>query len=196
MSVEANAGPPRTGTVTVAGQTFTITQESGCAFTVAPTEIAPPAAGGSARIEVSTSASCAWTATSNDAWITVTAGATGTGSGPVDLLVAANTGPVRSGTVAVAGRTVTVSQASGCTIAITPADQSIPAGGGSGSVTVAAGPGCPWTAVSSVPWIVVTSGATGSGDGVVQFTVDVNTTGAPRSGTIGIGGQTFTVNQQ
>jgi hypothetical protein len=89
-----------------------------------------------------------------------------------------------------------VSQGSGCTIALTPADQAIPAAGGSGSVTVAAGSGCPWAAVSSVPWIVVTSGAAGSGEGVVQFTVDVNVTGAPRSGTIGIGGQTFTVNQQ
>jgi hypothetical protein len=30
----------------------------------------------------------------------------------------------------------------------------------------------------------------------VQFTVEANATGAPRSGTIAIGGQTFTVNQQ
>jgi hypothetical protein len=30
----------------------------------------------------------------------------------------------------------------------------------------------------------------------VQFTVEANATGAPRSATIVIGGQTFTVNQQ
>ena len=57
--------------------------------------------------------------------------------------------------------------------------------------------GCAWTAVSQAPqWIVVTSGASGSGDGTVQFGVEPNGTGTPRSGTIVIGSQTFTVNQQ
>jgi hypothetical protein len=196
MSVEPNTGAPRTGTLTVAGQTITIAQESGCAFTVAPETITSPVEGATARVDVTTSATCAWTATSNAPWITVTAGASGTGSGPVDLSVAANTGPARGGTVSVAGRTVSVSQGSGCTIALTPTAQTVPAAGGAGSVNVAAGAGCTWTVVSAVAWIVVTSGPSGSGDGVVQFTVDTNATGAPRSGTITIGGQTSTVNQQ
>jgi hypothetical protein len=42
----------------------------------------------------------------------------------------------------------------------------------------------------------VTGGSPGSGDGNVSFTVEANTTGAPRSGTITIGGAGFTVNQQ
>jgi hypothetical protein len=41
----------------------------------------------------------------------------------------------------------------------------------------------------------VTAGAAGSQDGQVMFLVEQNGTGAPRSGTILIAGQTFTVTQ-
>lgn len=196
LSVEVNAGAPRTGTATIAGQTFRIAQDSGCAITVTPDTISSPAGGIQARVDVTTSASCAWTAVSTAPWITVSAGASGTGNGSVDLSVAANTGPPRSGTVSVGGRTVTVTQESGCTIVLTPRERTMGMSGGSGSVAVAAGAGCTWTAVSSVSWIVVTSGASGSGNGTVQYTVDTNATGGSRSGTIVIGGQTFTVTQQ
>jgi hypothetical protein len=40
----------------------------------------------------------------------------------------------------------------------------------------------------------VTAGASGTGNGTVSFTVAANT-GAARSGTLTIGGQTFTVTQ-
>ena len=91
---------------------------------------------------------------------------------------------------------MTVNQESGCSVAINPTSQAIAATGGTGSVNVTAGLGCTWNATSTVPWILVTAGASGSGDGVVQFAVDPNATGAPRAGTITIGNQTFTVNQQ
>jgi hypothetical protein len=42
----------------------------------------------------------------------------------------------------------------------------------------------------------VTGGASGTGDGAVQFAVEANATGAPRNGTMTIAGLTFTVNQQ
>ena len=51
-------------------------------------------------------------------------------------------------------------------------------GGGPGSVSVTASGGCAWMAVSNVPWITITGGASGSGAGNVQFTVDANATGA------------------
>jgi hypothetical protein len=150
---------------------------------------------------VSTSApDCAWAAVSNvPSWVTVTAGAGGTGPGAVDLSIAGNAGPARSGTVTIGGRTVTVNQESGCTYAINPTATPVPAAGGAGSVNVTAGPGCTWTAASQVPWIVIISpapGTTATGDGVVQGHVEANGTGAPRIGTVIIAGHTFTVNQQ
>jgi hypothetical protein len=196
VDVQANNGAGRSGTVTIAGQTLTVTQESGCTFVVAPETIAAPAAGGTTRVDVAAAASCAWTATATAApWISIASGSSGTGNGPVDVAVAANTGPARSGTATVAGRTVTVNQDSGCTFSLSAPAQPMPVGGGAGSVNVTAGGGCSWTAASNVPWIQVTAGSPGSGSGPVQFNVDANGTGAPRSGTITIAGMTFTVNQ-
>ncbi|MBA3887062.1 MAG: BACON domain-containing protein [Acidobacteria bacterium] len=68
----------------------------------------------------------------------------------------------------------------------------------SGTVEVSAPIGCAWTAVSQTSWITVTSGATGSGDGTVGFSVS-RLPGGPereRTGTIIIGVATFTVQQQ
>ena len=197
VNAQANAGAPRNGTVTIAGQTLTVTQESGCAFTVSPEMIAAPAAGGPAHIDVSGAPSCAWNAASAAGWITiVSAPAAGNGNGGIDVTTSANSGPARSGTLLVAGRTVTVNQDSGCTITLGAASATVPAGGGPGAVSVSAPGACPWTAVSNAPWIAVTGGSPGSGDGNVSFNVQANTTGAPRSGTITIGGAGFTVNQQ
>src|ERR1041384_1604031 len=57
-------------------------------------------------------ASCNWTAVSNDAFITITSGSSGTGSGTVNYSVDANpSASPRSGTMTIAGRTFTVNQA-------------------------------------------------------------------------------------
>ena len=60
------------------------------------------------------------------------------------------------------------------------------------SVAVSAGAGCQWTATSNESWIVITQGASGSGNGTVQLEVEH---GKKRTGTLTIAGQTFTVHQ-
>jgi Putative binding domain, N-terminal len=162
---------------------------------VAPDTIGEPAAGGSQNVSVTTAAECSWSAVSNAAFIAIALGANGSGNGTVQLDIQSNTGPARSGTATIAGRTVSVNQDAGCTFSIAPSTQAVPVAGGSGSVIVTAGVGCAWTAVSNVPWVTVTNGGSGSGAGTVEFTVDANATGAARSGTITIAGQTFTVEQ-
>lgn len=82
-----------------------------------------------------------------------------------------------------------------CSYALSVAGQSIGAAATTGSVTVTAGAACPWTAVSNAAWLVVTSGASGSGNGSVGYSVAANTGGSPRSATITIAGQTITINQ-
>jgi glucose/sorbosone dehydrogenase/all-beta uncharacterized protein len=82
-----------------------------------------------------------------------------------------------------------------CTYAINPTSQNVAAAGGGGTVAVTAGAGCPWTAAPNVTWLQVTSGASGTGNGNVQYTADANTSTSPRTGTLTIAGQTFTVNQ-
>jgi Putative binding domain, N-terminal/Viral BACON domain len=101
----------RTGTLTIAGQTLTVTQSgTACTFTVASTSHTPTAAGGPYTNAVTTAAGCAWTAVSNVNWITVTTGS-GTGNGTAAYTVGLNSSPnQRTGTLTVAGRTVTVTQ--------------------------------------------------------------------------------------
>ncbi len=81
-----------------------------------------------------------------------------------------------------------------CTYSISPSNATIATSGGTGTVSVTAGSGCAWTATSNRAWITVTSGASGSGNGSVRFSVAANSGGA-RSGSLTIAGKTFTVNQ-
>ncbi|HMV47227.1 MAG TPA: M12 family metallo-peptidase [Blastocatellia bacterium] len=192
-TVAVNAGPQRNGTITIAGQTFTVTQGSGCTFSLAPQMQNFIAAGGNGSLTVTTAAICGWTATTNDAWINIISGS-GTGNGTATFSVTANTGPQRSGSILVGDQTFTVTQDSGCTFSIAPTSQNFSASGGSSSVGVTTAAGCSWTAVSNDSWLTVTGGATGTGNGVVGYSVAANT-GNARTGTITIAGQTFTVNQ-
>jgi hypothetical protein len=81
-----------------------------------------------------------------------------------------------------------------CVCSLSPPAITIGALGTSGSVTVSGGSNCNWTASSNVGWINITSGNSGLGDGAVSYSVGSNS-GAARTGTITIAGQTFTVNQ-
>ena len=83
----------------------------------------------------------------------------------------------------------------GCSYAISPISESFDANGGSGSVSVVTSPNCDWTAVSNDSWITITSGSSGTGNGVVEYSVAANSDSQPRTGTMLIATQTFTVTQ-
>src|SRR4030095_15826530 len=84
---------------------------------------------------------------------------------------------------------------SNCTYSISPTSQSYAASGDRGSVHVTPKANCAWTAVSNVNWLTITSGASGSGNGTVGYSVAANTGGSQRMGTLTVAGQTFTVTQ-
>jgi glucose/arabinose dehydrogenase len=111
-SVLANTGAQRVGTLTIAGQTFTLTQSAGCTYAISPTSQSFPASGGTGTVNVTAGAGCTWTAKSNDpSWISVTAGKNGTGNGTVSYSVKRKTGSAaRTGTLTIAGLTFTVTQ--------------------------------------------------------------------------------------
>jgi hypothetical protein len=84
----------------------------GCTFTIAPGSQAFTGAGGPGTVAVTASGpTCARTAASAAPWVTITAGATGSGSGTIGYAVAANGGAARTGTLTIAGQTFTVTQA-------------------------------------------------------------------------------------
>jgi hypothetical protein len=82
-----------------------------CTFPLSTTNAVFDAAGGSGSVSVSASNGCAWTATSNDGFITIISGSSGTGNGTVNYSVAANTSSSGlTGTMIIAGQTFTVTQ--------------------------------------------------------------------------------------
>jgi hypothetical protein len=197
LNVSTNSGAARVGTVAIAGRTFTVSQAMvNCTFAIAPTAQSVPVAGGAGSpVSVTTSSVCAWTATSNVPWLTIASGASGTGNGSVGFTASANTGGARSGTLTIAGQAFTVNQAAApCNYSISPTNQSVAAAASTGTVSVTAGPACTWTATSNAAFLTITSGASGTGNGSVGFTVAANTGGA-QNGTLTIAGQTFTVSQ-
>ena len=198
-SVAPNSGPARTGTLTIAGQTFTINQvTSDCSYTVTPTEKYFSSGGGSVNIDIQTTNGCTWNAASDSNWLTLGAGSSsGTGPGMITIWANANqTTATRFGRVTVAGQIVTVTQEGiQCSYTISPKNRSFTAEGGSAFVDLWAQEACSWSAVSNDNWITITSGATGSSYGTIYYSVSANTTGANRTGTLMISGQTFTVFQ-
>jgi uncharacterized repeat protein (TIGR01451 family) len=83
-----------------------------------------------------------------------------------------------------------------CTFTRTPTSQSFAANGGTGTAQLTTpASNCNWSAASTVPWITLTSGLNGTGNGTVGYTVASNPTTSPRSGTINLAGLSFTVIQ-
>jgi hypothetical protein len=100
----------RTGTLTIAGQTFTVTQVL-CSATLSPQSQPVSALGGSFTVSVNTQLGCEWQAIESLSWVTITSGTSGTGSGTVSYTVLPNVAGARSGNISIAGATLTVNQA-------------------------------------------------------------------------------------
>ena len=78
-------------------------------------------------------------------------------------------------------------------VTITTSAKTFQKTGGAASVVVQ-GDGS-WTATSDADWIVIKSGASGSGAGSVVYIVNANATADTRIGHINIGGNTYTITQ-
>jgi len=97
-----------TGTVTVAGNTFTVTRTGApCTFNLnsASSDLFPATQSTGSFTVTATPEDCAWSTkmdAKSAAWITIDSGAMGTGSGPVNYTVLLNTtGKVRNGKITV-----------------------------------------------------------------------------------------------
>ena len=199
-TVQANTNAARNGTMTIAGNTFTVIQAGSttCTYAISPATSTPGAGGGSGSVNVTSASGCAWTAASNASWITINSGSSGSGNGTVTYTVAANSATSsRSGTMTIGGQTHTATQAGTsptCSVTLSAWGVNLGYASRQAPVQVYASSTCSWSASANVPWISFVSGATGSGNGTVFFAVGTNT-GAARTGTVSINGSTVTVNQ-
>lgn len=204
----------RTGTIQVAGQTFTVTQQGDagvCSYAVEPVTMTPCMSGGVVTASVRTDTGCPWTAASSAGWLTIDSGASGSGAGVVAMRFTDNYDAPREGIVMVrwptptAGQNIRVSQA-GCTYGVSRDAIGVAASGGTAtfdvvqqSIPLSCGGAlqdrCVWTATSDVSWIVVTSSMPRTGDNPVSFNVSANSGAASRTGHITVRDKTVTVTQ-
>src|SRR5258708_5400648 len=112
VSYNVSANPThlsRTGLVSIAGQTLTISQDPApCTFTLGFTSTNYSFGLVNDSVSVGTLTGCVWTATSGTNWITITTPANNTNSGTVSYTVSANpTHLSRTGLVSIAAQTLT-----------------------------------------------------------------------------------------
>jgi hypothetical protein len=82
-----------------------------------------------------------------------------------------------------------------CAFGLTPlSSTNVPGSGGTLSISVTTTSECAWIANSQNPWITITSGSFGTGNGTVNLSIAANT-GDARSGSVVIGGETIAINQ-
>jgi hypothetical protein len=129
-------------------------------------------------------------------WVSITGTPSGQGDAVVGYAVAPNPTTVsRSASISVGSQRVTVSQAAAaCTFGLSSARDSVSSVGGTLSVGVSTQDGCAWQASTGAPWLAITSGQSGRGNGSVVVAVAPNT-GSERSSTVTVAGQTDTVTQ-
>jgi len=207
-----NLTTSRDGTVTVGTTgnttTFTITQSAAaCTYSFAsPSSLSVSADASSSPYTTSsltTGATCTWTATvANDPstgvppnWLHITT-PTGTGTSTIGFNVDRNcTTAARVATISAGGQSFTVTQArSTYSFSPTSVTKSPIAATSTFNVTVLTGSGCTWTAVSSdSSWL--TTSSTGTTNGIVTYSVTLNSGSTTRTGDIKVGDQTFTVTQ-
>lgn len=188
----------RTGAIVVNNQQITITQEArACTITLqGPAQPVPPT-GGTATVQVSTVAGCAWTAGSSAPWLVLRADS-GSGSGLVPFDVQPNPGPEREASVTVNGQSVVVTQRGlmpACNFSIAPQSREFPASGGQAAVAVTAEPGCAWAVSGGSDWTTLLT-PSGTGSGEAQYQVSANPSVSPRQTTITIAGRVHSVTQQ
>jgi hypothetical protein len=117
LAIDSNTGPERSALLNVATLLVTVNQQAGpndrteCRFSVDPGARAIPAAGGSGSFSVSTLPGCAWSAVSNQPWITVVSSGNIIGSTNVHYRVDPNLSTsVRSGAITAGTRRHVVQQ--------------------------------------------------------------------------------------
>lgn len=149
---------------------------------------------------MTTATNCSWTSVSSVAWISITAGGSGSGNGPVAYSVARNDATeARAGTLTIAGQSHTVTQqgkpATVCSYELSPGGANVGLEETRGTFAVTAPADCAWTAASNASWLTVTGGGSGNGSGTVAYLVERNRSIDGRTAAITVADKTFTLQQ-
>src|SRR6185503_9269794 len=208
FAVAANDGFARSGTVSIGGQTISVSQDPvpppPCPAAVDPRAVRLTAAAQEVVFSVTASADCKWSVTGTDVpWIGIPTGSVA-GSGSSRFGVKANDGStVRSGSVKIGGLVIAVTQdpprvdpppSTTCIAKLNPESVSFPAIGGTFKFTVTLQNGCRWVIEKAPTWVHVTP-TSGAGTTDVSVVVDRNLERLGRTEPVVVNGRTITVSQ-
>lgn len=150
----------------------------GCSYAISQAGQSFTTNGGTGTVNISTQPGCAWTAMSNNNWLTISSGGSGTGAGTVSYSVAANAGAARTSIMNLAGLKFIVTQ-SGANGAACPmiANVTPPSGAPGGNVTIN---GANFTGVTAVKFTGgVPASFTIAGDAQIMATIPNGATSGP-----------------
>ena len=181
----------RQGTLTIAGNTFTVFQY-GRRIKLEPAIVTQNYETHVIPITVNALAITQWSVTPNNSWISVVDAGNGQGGDLVTIAIAENPSyKARTGTVKIGTETFTVTQQGRPTAAlsfsVSPTASTASVDGANGTIAVTATPDLPWTATSGANWLTVYAAtATGTGNGNVVYSASPNPTLSQRTGNITI----------
>ena len=171
-----------------------------CAVSLSPATAAFGPFGGAGTVQVLVSAaSCRWSARSDAPWLPFAFEPAGPGSATFSYTAPPNsTTEPRTANIIVTTATgestvhaVTVNRTTGCSYVTDPEEASFSASGGTGSFNVITTPNnCQWNAVNGLEslGVRITSGFSGTGAGLVRYSVQAHTRDVDADGFIEIAG--------
>jgi len=144
-----------------------------CVVVASPTSQIVYGVAATVRYQVLAPGGCAWTASSDSPWATITQGAPGAGSGVLFVGVSPNiTGSTRTANVTIGDQTVSLLQGdSSCSYSMSTANDVVGAAGGVLQISLTTGTGCPWAVVNLDRALSVASATSGSGSGTIIVNV-------------------------
>jgi len=156
---------------------------------------------------VNVTSNTAWTATSNETWLTVNPGTSTTGNATLTLTATENTtvnprtASITVSATGVASQTITVTQSAGdATLMVSSNNSSV--GKAAGSTTaINVTSNTAWTATSNQTWLTVNPVTSTTGNATLTLTATENTTINTRTASVtisatGIASQTITITQE
>lgn len=199
LEVHPNSFEARETSFTIAGLVVPVRQAAGtCTATVSPLVVDLPVSGGTATINLATSApNCAWQALPS-ADLSIVGSPSGTGSGTFQVSLPANPSNVPLvATVHVAGKIVQVRQPAGeCQATVSPLSFQTGASPSTQTLSIhATGSACSWRAASSEAWVQLRPQTAPSGSGQLDLIVKENDTGHTRTAAVSVLGHTVNITQ-
>ena len=177
----------RQGTLTVAGNTFTVFQ-TGRRMQLESTDATRDYLTYVIPITVEALSDTVWAVKPNASWISVVDAGNGKGSDQVTIAIAENPSwKARTGTVTIGTETFTVTQEGRTALefGIAPEATTASVNGANGVIAVLATPDLPWSAESQANWLTIyPPTASGAGNGNVVYSASPNPTLYDRTGSI------------